>query len=86
MKRKRWSSDEKAGIVMEWMITRIGTSCLLRQNRHQLDPGRAFLLPQTWRSGERTRFGPCTANVAEPLIEVFIWPDNPTQLGCMAEG
>ncbi len=26
MKRKRWSSDEKTGIVMEWMTTRTGTA------------------------------------------------------------
>ncbi len=32
MKRKRWSSDEKTGIVMEWMTTYIGTAELCRKH------------------------------------------------------
>ncbi len=36
MKRKRWSSDEKTGIVMEWMTTHIGTAELCR--KHKVSP------------------------------------------------
>ncbi len=36
MKQKRWPSDEKTEIVMEWMTTRISTAELCR--KHKVSP------------------------------------------------